>query len=504
MRALRALRLTSLAVALILAGTLIVSNGSLSQIAGQELFVPGDCDNIQACIDKASPGATIIIDKGNYPGTLTISKELTLQGRGPDLVTITSSDPKRPTLSIAGDQAIRVTLTGIAIQGSPGGCPADPATCHPAALIQGDVQVALRQVELTGSGTDGLALRGRVQVSLEQSLLDKNSGWGIVVTDQAGLTGRQLFITRNGGGVSAEALTHVILQGTQIGQNAGMGVLSRDAAQLSLEENQIVDNAACGAFALAQGQISGLHNMMKGNGADLCGGAPASLREPLTLQTVRQEIAFPGDYATLQEAVDALIPGGTITLAAGNYQGGLTLWKPLTLRGAEMTRVTLTAHNPQAPVVSIVSEGQGVRLEGITLIGGLWGTLVGGQGEILLDHVQLSGNGDGLSARDAAQVVIDNSQIAKNTFNGISLLDASRLSLHNSIIQENDHWGIALVEPPCFDAQEPYSGEISGAANQVQSNGQKLSVAERDLGDKMGNFCPQALKFLGTLTGGSY
>lgn len=445
MRALHALRWTSLAIALILAGRSILSNGSLSQTAGQELFVPGDCDKIQICIDKASAGATIIIDKGDYPGNLAISKELTLQGRAPDLVTITSSDAKRPTLSIAGDQTVRITLTGLAIQGSPGGCPTDPATCHPAALIQGDVQVALRQVELTGSGTDGL-------------------------------TGRQIFITRNGGGLSAEGLTHVILQGVQIGQNAGMGVLSRDAAQLSLEESQIVDNAACGVFALAQGQISGVHNMMKGNGADLCGGAPASVREPLTLQTVRGEIAFPGDYATLQEAVDALIPGGTITLAPGDYPASLTLWKPLTLRGIDPTRVTLTARNPPAPVISIVSEGQGVRIEDLTLTGGLWGALVGGQGEIALDHVQISSNGDGLSARDGARVTIENSQIVQNSANGLSLLDGSRLSLHDTIIQENDHWGIALVEPPCFDVPRGFSGEIRGAANRVA---EQRSEAER-------------------------
>jgi nitrous oxidase accessory protein NosD len=466
--------------------------------------MPGDCDQIQKCIDQAQPGATIIIDKGQYSTNLVISKDLTLQGRGADLTIIMPSDRAKPTLEVASDQPIRVLLTGIGFQGAPSSCASDAATCPSVALLQGTAQVTLRQVEVTAGAGNGLSLLQQAEASIEQSLIRKNSSWGITVGDRAALTGRQLLITGNGGGLTAEGLARVMLGDSQITQNAGMGALTRDTAQLNLEENRIEDNTACGVFALTQGQVSGVGNVMDANGADLCGGAPASLRFPLTAQTVRSEIAFPGDYATLQEAVDAIIPGGTITLAPGKYPAGLTLWKPLTLKGADSSRVILEGRNGESPAISTVSEGQGVQLEGVTLSGGLWGALVGGQGEIALDHVAIRGNGDGLAARDGAQITIRNSQIHDNFFNGLSLKDASRLSLHDSTIEQNDRWGITLVEPPCVDGTEPFSGSISGAANRVQSNGQKLSPAERNTGDQVGNFCPKALEFLGSLSGGSY
>lgn len=59
MPAFRTLRLTSLVLLLILVGIWTIRNTSRSQTAGQELFVPGDCAQIQKCIDQAQPGATL-------------------------------------------------------------------------------------------------------------------------------------------------------------------------------------------------------------------------------------------------------------------------------------------------------------------------------------------------------------------------------------------------------------------------------------------------------------
>ncbi len=500
----RGIKLIVFALVLVLVSLALLDNSSRSAGAGQTLSVPGDCAQIQDCIARAAEGSTIMIAAGDYKGNLTISKSLTLEGRGADVTTLTAKDAKVPVLSIAGGRDLRVTLSGVKLTASKE-CSGGSAPCPALVLIRGAGQVVLRQVKLASSGGDGLDLHQAAQVLLEQSDISQNANWGVTVGDQAELTGRHLLIVGNGsGGLSVADQARVTLSDAQITDNQGMGALTHDSAHLSLQESLIEGNQACGLFALAQGQISGVHNVMQDNGTDLCGGAPASLRLPLVAQTVRRRIAFPGDYKTLQEAVDALIPGGTITLAPGEYQAGLTLWKPLTLVGAEPGQVTLVGRNGQSPVISIVSGAQGVRLEGLTLSGGLWGVLAGGQGELALDHVRVQKNGDGITLRDAAQMVIENSQITKNTFNGLSLLGAARLTLRDSVVQENDHWGIALIEPPCFLGKTAFSGRVSGGANRVQSNGQKLSGAERAFGDKSGNFCPQELDFLRSLNGGSY
>lgn len=142
---------------------------------------------------------------------------------------------------------------------------------------------------------------------------------------------------------------------------------------VEIKESVIRDNKHCGLYVSSpEAQVRGTPNEMRGNGADLCGYAPAALRKPRVSQTNRAFLMVPGDFGDLQEAVDAIFPGGTITMASGTYKTGLTLWKPLTLEGMSGPAVmpTKLIELPERSlIISVIAGVQGVVLDGLEIQG---------------------------------------------------------------------------------------------------------------------------------------
>ena len=61
------------------------------QASPAELYVPTDYPTIQAAINAASPGDTIVVDRGEYDEQVIINKSLTIQGMGNDTIIKPSS-----------------------------------------------------------------------------------------------------------------------------------------------------------------------------------------------------------------------------------------------------------------------------------------------------------------------------------------------------------------------------------------------------------------------------
>jgi parallel beta-helix repeat protein len=140
-------------------------------------------------------------------------------------------------------------------------------------------------------------------------------------------------------------------------------------------------------------------------------------------------IFVPGDYSTIQEAINASSPEGTVSVAAGTYKGNI-------LFPGNKKNITLISENGAASTViygdnkgSVVTFATGSKsaLDGFTITNGL-----------------TSQNGGGIRIGSFSSPIIDNCIITDNEAfagGGISCGDSSTPWITNSIIQNNSVTG---------------------------------------------------------------
>lgn len=403
--------------------------------------------SIQQAINTVSEGALVCIAAGTFTENLTLAKSLALRGAGRTQTVLQGA------VRIERDQEIRVTMTALTVTG---------ARLGAAVRVAGKAHGTLEDAAITESFMGVLAV-GSARVAITNAEILNNQY----------------------DGVRAEGTSLITVQSTRIAENGLDGVAVRDSAELQLSESVIENNKRCG-LRVFSGKISGTPNTMRGNGADLCGFAPVALRKPLVPQTEKTQLTVPGDFQNLQEAIDAIAPGGTVLLQDGTYEIGLTLWKPVTVRGT----ATLRALSGRQLVLSVIADAQPVALEGVTIAESrgdgllLYGqatlrtvkilnhaddgmeiagsavvqfvnSTLSGSGDdgifvsenaqlILIDSTISENGGDGVEARDSTRVRLQNSQITKNKLRGLEVRTAAQLELTNSRVTANQSDGLAL------------------------------------------------------------
>jgi len=483
------------------------------QTDSKTLSVPGDYSSIQEAIDAIAPGGTITVSPGTYEVGLTIWKPLTLRGAGKDKTVLKPiSIPTRKLIVSITAEAKGVVLEGLSI---------------------------------TGSEWNGIRISG--EASLKELLISENGLRGILMlgSSQAAIAGSTF--TGNSYGIGMNASSQATILGSKFTGNSGYGIMMSGSAQAEIQGNSFLNNGYSSIFVSSKKATArGGRNEMHGNGVDLCGYAPASLRQPLVPQTDSKSLSVPGDYSSIQEAIDAIAPGGTITVAPGTYEADLTIWKPLTLRGAGNDKTVLKplSNATSKLIVSITSEAEGVTLAGLSVTGsngdGLFiygeaslngmqlsgndghGIVLGGSAHVTISESQISengkdgifmgsvfqwsvsqaqatisksqilGNGDtGIMMMGSSQATISDSQISENSYAGIVMADSSQATIRDNKIFANKEYGVMLWERPCYDTYDTFAGKVEGSANEIHNNG-------------MGNVCPIELQFLTTQEGGCY
>ena len=134
-------------------------------------------------------------------------------------------------------------------------------------------------------------------------------------------------------------------------------------------------------------------------------------------------------FTSIQAAVDAASPGGTIAIRKGTYRGNVAIDKDLTLIGAGQEDTTLEGDGDGSAVT--IAEDVTVTIQGVAITGGT-GTPVGGEPEgggifnqggltlvgcVVFENQALFGGG--IFNHERAQLTLDATVVAGNAVQSI-------------------------------------------------------------------------------------
>jgi parallel beta-helix repeat protein len=143
----------------------------------------------------------------------------------------------------------------------------------------------------------------------------------------------------------------------------------------------------------------------------------------------------PGNYTTIQNAVDDAHPGDTIYVYSGTYYENITVSKPLSLVGEDRNTTTVNGSR-DGNIVHITADW--VNFTGFTITNGsssFWGTTGIGLNQVqncrIADNI-VSGNYSGISLRDSDNNMLAGNHVYSDNARGIYLSKS-----HNNIITQN-------------------------------------------------------------------
>jgi len=387
-------------------------------------------------VPEQSQGTLILLAEGNHTGGVTIAAGLTLRGEGAESSVVEGVLNVR----LAGSEqlsALPVVIQGITVGGI---------------FVYDSSHVAIRYCTIERDAGTGILAEDSSRLSILNCSVS-TGGIGIWGRDGSQVSVTDCGITESQVGIGATDSAHVTVVGCTVSGNGSTpyaghmwqpsdavpgsehaytgGISAADHSIVILNENIISDNAGWGVGSSSSVRIEGAGNVMEGNSVDLRGNVSGSLRVPLTPAT-QQEITWPdARYATLQHAVDALLPGGRLVLDEGEYEAGLTIAKEISLVAAEGARVSLYRSDEDSVTLSLVG---GARAD--------------------IEGLMMSGGGHGCRLGPLAEATIANCIVEGTTYAGISLEGSCSAMITACEVYENQRTGISVREGACVEISD--------------------------------------------------
>jgi len=436
-------------------------------IGGRVEFHGTEVDNLSvkegASVARTSAVRTVQILGGSVSFQGCELGELWLSAGGE--LTLIDSEVTGHVNALGGSLALSVVnLRGPVSLTGDAGMVAEDCTFHSGITLKQEGQAVLRRVSVSGGDKAGITLEDEATASLYDVTVSGLNTCAIFAADEARLLLKNCTISW-----CAEGLH---LTGT---------------SRAEVRESRFAHNALYGISAWGKSYVEGKDNEFVCNGCDLLGNVAPTVRVPLVKARYR-ELVFPSpEFSSLQQAVDALLPGGMLRISPGDYIETVTITKEITILGPG---ARLFPPSPELPCISVVP-GTKVEVRGLTVTGGRRGIF--SAGEIELEKVAILSNSIGIElvAKAVARLrdcrVEDNevgvqlhpgtaagiagSHIAGNSEAGIFLKDGTSLELVSSKVEGNGK-GISLYLKECgypWGLSRP-DVEVRGSGNVVRGN----------------------------------
>jgi len=232
---------------------------------------PGE--SIQLAIDAAPEGAVICLPAGEWEEHITVRKNLTLRGAGPEESTIRGLRPDTAVIRVytPTDEEGMVVLEGLGMAGGSG-------MYGPGLLVEGASQVAVTDCAVFENGY-GIWLKGTAQATLSGTHVFENAATGIWLADSSHsaitnctvcdnafsgiwLTGEtQSVIERtiaqgNREGISLTASSQANIEHSRIVGNQRRGVSMNEFARVSITGSSVVENGWEGVYIAGSAELT--------------------------------------------------------------------------------------------------------------------------------------------------------------------------------------------------------------------------------------------------------
>ncbi len=399
--------------------------------------------------------------------------------------------------------------------------------------LTGQSSAQVLRTEISGSWDQGIAVEDSAAVELTHS--DVLSNWhGVEFRGMAQGTIAGTTVSKNRwDGIGIKDSSRVTVAESTVSAN-GLGIWVGNQADAEINDCLIEANSVYGVFAWHQSEVRGQGNLFRANGIDLVGNLSGTLRRPLS-ERRETVINWPDQrYASLQAAIDALLPDGRLVLEPGMHMAGLTVGTRVSIEAPDGD-VVMRAKRDAVPVLSLV-DGAELHLQGATLSGGSDGLLVSAAASVVLVDCTISDNLHGISlsyessaqlsncriegnaesgvlAAGAAHATITGCSISSSSNYGVAAADSARVTVTDSLvtgsreeagivlrgsaqavltgntISGNRRFGVAIFQRPCFAVPRPFWGQVAGSSNVFMDN-------------LAGDVCPPVLEFLSAAEGG--